>query len=192
MAPDPSRATTSADPSDDELVARFLDGDREAFGALVQRHTDRVYALCLRYFRDTTDAEDAAQEVFVVVYRKLGSFVGSARFTTWLHRVTMNVCHDQARRRASRPQSSGVDPHLLPQAGPDEIRRLELDLDLRRGLDKLDDEQRRMVVWHSVMGVPYKEIADATGLPVGTVKSRIHRAQVQLAGAVGHLRSGEP
>ncbi|WP_370323982.1 RNA polymerase sigma factor [Euzebya sp.] len=170
------------EPADEELLARFVAGDADAFGALVARHRDRVYAICWRFFRDDADAEDATQEAFVALYRGASSFQGTARFSTWMYRVATNTCHDLRRRRVRRPQSAGVDVDQVGATSVDEIGGAELDIDLDRALARLRPEHREVIELHVLRGVPYAEIAERTGVAMGTVKSRIHRATAQLAG----------
>src|SRR5918992_2999378 len=92
--------------SDEVLVKAFVAGDESAFDTLVQRHSRRVYAICLRYFGNPGDAEDAAQEAFLALYRRASTFSGAAPFSTWMYRVATNACNDLARKRARRPQTT--------------------------------------------------------------------------------------
>jgi len=180
----------SGDRADAELVAAFLDGDPAAFDRLVVRHSPRVYAVCLRYFGNAADAEDALQDTFVTLLRRAETFRGTAAFSTWLHRVAMNACHDLSRRRARRPRSTGDDVERLAEmAAPDDpLAALELGLELERALSVLDETTRAAVVLHDVAGLPYADIAARLDLPVGTVKSRIHRGHGRLADTLAHLR----
>lgn len=183
MREDGRRATGAADEddADEVLLRRFVAGESAAFAELVERHADVVFAICWRFFRNDADAQDAAQETFVALHRGARSFTGSARFSTWLYRVSTNTCHDLLRKRVRRPQSADVDPAWLPGAAQDEIGAVELDLDLRRALGALRPEHREVVVLHSLVGLTYTEIAERTGVALGTVKSRIHRAHAHLA-----------
>jgi len=151
-----------------------------------------VYAICYRYFNNAADAEDAAQEAFVALYRRASTFAGTARFSTWMYRVTTNACNDLARKRARRPRIAAVEVADLADdvAAEDLLARRELSIELAEALRGLDPLYRRPVVLHDVVGLPYADIAAALDLPVGTVKSRIHRGHGQLAAALGHLRGG--
>lgn len=182
------------DRTDRRLVAAFLAGDERAFDQLVDRHERRVYAICLRYFRDARDAEDATQETFLTVLRRAATYEGSAAFSTWLYRVAMNACHDLARRRARRPRSAAGDVEALADVPDttDHLAARELGLELERALALLDPATRAAVVLHDVQGLPYADVGARLGLPVGTVKSRIHRGHARLAEAVAHLRDTEP
>lgn len=189
-------------PSDEALVAAFLEGDDTAFDRLVERYDRWVYGICYRYFRDTADAEDAAQETFVAVLRRASTFTGAARFSTWLYRVAMNACNDLARKRDRRPRTVPLarPSHDAPgdadldiagdTADPtDVLAGRELGMELTAALRRLDAEHARTVVLHDVYGFGQAEIAASLGVAVGTVKSRLHRARGRLAQQLGHLRS---
>ena len=178
--------------TDEELVAAFVDGDRAAFDEIVARYSRRVYAICLRYFGDPSEAEDAAQETFVILLRRASTYRGGAAFSTWLYRVTTNVCHDLGRRRARRPQPVHNDMADEHPSADDLLANRELGLDLEQALATLDAEQREAVVLHDVAGVPYADIAARLGVPVGTVKSRIARGHARLATVLVDRRPTEP
>jgi RNA polymerase sigma-70 factor (ECF subfamily) len=184
-----SASAHSHTPSDEALLTAFVDGDQDAFDRLVDRHARRVYAICLRYFGNPTDAEDAAQEAFLTLYRRAGTFTGAARFSTWMYRVATNVCNDLARKRRRRPQTANqnvADLALNPAA--DLLANRELGMDLEAALDALDPEYRELILLHDAGGFGYADIAAHLGVPVGTVKSRIHRGHARLAAALRHLR----
>ncbi len=178
--------------SDPDLVSAFLAGDEAAFDILVDRHAPRVYAVCLRYFGNAQDAEDALQDTFVTVLRRVSTYRGTAAFGTWLHRVAVNACHDLARRRSRRPREAGGGMEQLDglAAAEDPLAARELGWELERALALLDDTSRTAVVLHDVQGLPYAEVAERLNLPVGTVKSRIHRGHARLADALAHLHHG--
>jgi RNA polymerase sigma-70 factor, ECF subfamily len=182
-------ALDHATASDDDLVAAWVTGDRAAFDVLVGRYERRVYGICYRYFGNPTDAEDAAQEAFVALLRRAATFSGASSFSTWMYRVTTNACNDLARNRARRPQAA--DTAVADLAGTaeldDVIANHELGLELSRALAQLDAGHRDAVLLHDVVGLPYADVADRLGLPVGTVKSRVHRGHARLAGLLGHL-----
>lgn len=176
-------------PSDEDLVAAFVAGEGGAFDQLVERHARRVYAICLRYFGDPADAEDAAQEAFLALYRHAGTFAGTARFSTWMYRVATNACNDLARKRARRPQPADRDvADLALVSTPDLLANRELGMELEAALSELDPEYREPVLLHDVGGFGYADIAAHLGVPVGTVKSRIHRGHARLAAALQYLR----
>jgi len=169
-------------------------GDRStrnaAFHELVERHRGRVHAICQRYFRNPTDAEDATQETFLTVLRRAGTFRGEAQVSTWMYRVAVNTCHDMARHRARRPQIPVADIGLVSDlhdahSDAEAIAALELSDVLREALATLDEETRGLLVLCAVEQVPYAEVAEAYGIAVGTVKSRVHRARAKLADLLG-------
>lgn len=175
---------------DEALVAAFVAGDAGAFDELVRRYARRVYGICLRYFGDPTDAEDAAQETFVALLRRAETYTGAAAFSTWLYRVATNACNDLARKRARRPQAAGVDVATLSDvATPDDLLAdRELGLELHAALRTLDPATRAAVVLHDVGGLPYADVAQRLGVAVGTAKSRVFRGHARLAAALVHLR----
>jgi len=180
--------------NDEQLLAAFTGGGpgaAAAFDELVTRHSGRVYAVCYRYFGDAADAEDATQETFVTLLRRAGTFRGQAAFSTWLYRVATNACNDLARRRARRPRTGGDPDVAADVADPsDSLAAAELQADLVEALDQLDPVSRAAVVLHDVQGFPYAIVADRLGVPVGTVKSRIHRGHARLADLLS-MRAGD-
>ncbi|MGH8932239.1 MAG: RNA polymerase sigma factor [Egibacteraceae bacterium] len=182
---------TRTDSSDEALVAAFVAGDESAFNQIVERHARRVYAICLRYFGNAADAEDAAQETFLAVYRRASTFSGTARFATWIYRVATNACNDIGRKRSRRPQASGRALHdeMVQVAAEDLLARRELGMELAAALDALEAEYREPIIMHDVVGLRYADVADHLGLPVGTVKSRIHRGHAKLAATLAHLKT---
>ena len=174
---------------DAPLMQQVATGDRStrnaAFHELVERHRGRVHAICHRYFRDPTDAEDATQETFLTVLRRAGTFRGDAQVSTWMYRVAVNTCHDIARHRARRPQTPVADIGLVSDlheahSDEDQLAALELSDVLREALETLDEETRGLLVLCTIEQVPYAEVAEAYGIAVGTVKSRVHRARARL------------
>lgn len=180
---------TPQDPSDEALVAAYVAGHGAAFDALVTRYRRRVFGICLRYFHDPHEAEEAAQETFVALLRRAETFAGSARFSTWLYRVATNCCHDLARRRARAPAPADpADATPVETAEVDDLlARRELGMELAAALRRLEPDQRDAVVLRDVHGLPYDVVAGRLGVPVGTVKSRVHRGHARLAVLLSHL-----
>lgn len=197
----PSRGTDGADdgPLDAVLITATLAGDRDAYGRLVLRYQDRLYAALLRMCGNAQDAQDLAQEVFVQAYVKLESFGGRSAFYTWLYRIAFNRSVSQHRRR--RPQASldslreasGADPEDpgdAPDAATQADERAQL---LHAAVGQLAEEQRRVIVLREMEGFDYQEIAETIGVPIGTVRSRLFRARLQLKEALaGALGESEP
>jgi RNA polymerase sigma-70 factor (ECF subfamily) len=168
--------------TDEDLVRRFVsDGLSDAVDVLLRRHQDRVLGLAYRILGNRADALDASQEVFVAVFRKAASFRHQSAFTTWLYRLTVNACNDHARRRSRLPQPA----EAVDVASPDAIGRADDRIAIAGALARLPLEQRTAVVMRDLLGLSYEEIAEATGSAVGTVKSRISRGRLALAGGLG-------
>jgi RNA polymerase sigma-70 factor, ECF subfamily len=173
---------------DEAVLAVYLDDSRrsaereQAFHALVERYQRRLFAVCVRMLGSASDAEDAVQEVFVRLARSGGSFRGDARLSTWLYRVARNVCTDQIRFQARRP-STPVDDLTAVGEHPvvdDLVGAHDTAEQLREALAQLDDRSRLLLLLIGVEELSYQEAAEVTGLAVGTVKSRVSRARVQL------------
>lgn len=177
------------DTPDAELLRRHAAGDRDAFGELVLRHRDRLWAVALRTLGDPDDAADALQDALVSAYRAAAGFRGEARVTTWLHRIVVNACLDLARRRQARPATA------LPEAGlpdpRDDIGDRETALDVVAALRRLPVEQAAALVLVDVEGQPVEEAARVLGVAVGTVKSRCARGRARLARDLG-ARGNQP
>lgn len=169
----------------DELVRRAQRGDRAAFTELFRRHRSDVSRLVFRMLGPTADAEDVVQEVFLQVHKSLGEFRGQAKFTTWLHRVTVNVVLMVRRAARSRPVFSGEpmsdhepDRRLLPDE--DAARRARVEA-FRRLLDRLPDKKRTVFILHEIEGKLPAEIAEIVDAPVLTVRTRLFYARRELA-----------
>jgi len=176
--------------ADEELVRRFLAGDTGAFTQLVTRHERRVYNLCLRILSNREDAADATQDALLTVVRKLDQFRGDAAFTTWLHRVTMNVCYDHLRKAQRRPVLHRIldDDMPEPESGPpvpDHADAVAGAYDVATALAQVPEGFRIALVLADVQDLPYDEIAKVLDVPVGTVKSRVFRGRLALARAMG-------
>ena len=173
------------DRTDAELIERHLRGDPSAFSALVRRHERRVYNLCYRMLGREEDARDASQDTFLTALRRLSSFRGEARFTTWLHRVTVNACYDVLRRKRREPMLEPArdedEPEPPGPASPDHADSAVATVDVQRALGQVPQEFRAVLILHDVQDLAYDDIAEALGIPVGTVKSRLHRGRVALA-----------
>lgn len=172
--------------SDARLVEAALRGDRDAFGDLVSRYQDRLFNTLLRIAGSREDAADAAQDAFVQAYLKLGSFRGDSQFFTWLYRIAMNVALSRRRRR--RPMgsldaaktSAGEEP-MDAAAGPgDQMLAHESAEQVQAALADLAEGHRKILVLRELEGCSYEVIADILELPVGTVRSRLFRARLQL------------
>ncbi len=163
-----------------DIVRAAAAGDERAFETLVRTHADAVYAHALRFFGDTAAAEDATQEVFVKVFRSLSTFDGASAFSTWLFRVTRNVCLDLARSGKRRPIP--VDPVTLePGAQADFADAVTDAAVIEQAIRALPPEERDALGAVTLFGLSYDQAAEALGTPVGTIKSRVFRARRALA-----------
>lgn len=171
-------------PDERDLVSAAQAGDIAAFEALVRSNADAVYGHALRFFGEPQTAEDVVQEVFVKVYRSLGSFDGKSAFSTWLFRVTRNVCLDMLRAGRRRPVP--VDPvDLVGTAVPDHADGVIDTTVVEEAMRALLPEDREALGAVTLFGLSYAEAADELGVPVGTVKSRVFRARRTLLAALG-------
>jgi RNA polymerase sigma-70 factor, ECF subfamily len=180
--------------ADAALLAAHVAGDPDAFGTLVGRHRDRLWAVALRTTGDPEDAADALQDALVSAYRNAASFRGEAAVTTWLHRVVVNACLDRMRRRRARPtvplpEEDGAAGHGGIADPRDDLDRLELRMEIDRALRALPDDQRSAIVLVDVEGLSVAEVAGILGIPEGTVKSRCSRGRARLAVALAGVRN---
>jgi RNA polymerase sigma-70 factor (ECF subfamily) len=163
----------------DGLIAAAVEGNMAAFDELVRANIDAVYGHGLRFFGEPQAAEDVVQEVFIKVYRQLDTFEGDAAFTTWLFRVTRNVCLDMLRQGKRRPLP--IDPiDLAAGSTPDHSDRVVDAAALEQAMQALQPEDREALNAVALFGLSYEEAADSIGIPVGTVKSRVFRARRTL------------
>jgi RNA polymerase sigma-70 factor (ECF subfamily) len=183
--------------SDQDLLARHLAGDPEAFGEIVRRHRDRLWAVAIRTLGDREEAADAVQDALVSAYRAAHTFRGKSAVTTWLHRITVNACLDRARRAATRRASPLAETERLEQllephesaAAPTE--RKDLHRELLQALGTLPTEQRAALVLVDMQGYPVAEAAGILAVPIGTVKSRCARGRARLLPMLAHLRGDD-
>ena len=185
-----SQRTHEHEHSDAELVRQAQRGDAAAFAELLTRYQDRVFNTCYRMCHNEADALDLVQATFLKVLENLTQFRGRARFTTWLFRIAVNVV--LSHRRARLHQAASLDearddgarsaPAREPRAvdGPTVAERRELHERVAWALAQLDDEFRAAVVLKDVEDLDYAAIAEVLDVPVGTVKSRIHRGRLML------------
>ena len=171
---------------DDDLVTISLDGRLDAFNVLVLRHQTRIHATC-RGIVGMADAEDLMQEAFVKAWNRLSTYKQRGKFPAWLGVIARRTCFDYLRQRQRRPSTSldrltdVLGDQFAPESGErpldEHLVNIELSGNLRAALDSLPEEQRRAVFYRDVMDLEYREIVDATGWSMGTVKSRISRGR---------------
>jgi RNA polymerase sigma-70 factor (ECF subfamily) len=167
--------------SDYQLAVKSAEGGMQAFGELYERHNRRVYSLCLKVTANASDAEDLSQEVFVQLFRKLGSFRRESAFTSWLHRPTVNQVLMHYRKRKARSKETGDELLVNGQAGSGVLQPTQLSvmdrLQLDRAIRNLTKSKRAVFLLHDVEGYGHPQIADILGCPVGTSKSQLHKAR---------------
>ena len=169
---------------DTDLLERLRAGDPRAFEELVRTHQHRVFGVALRMLQNPAEAEDIAQEVFLRVYRAIGAFRGDAKLSTWLYGITSNLCVNRL-TAASRTRMRHDEEALAqaPSEMPDAtaaMERGEVEAALDQAIAELPDERRIVIVLRDLEGLSYEEIAEALGLELGTVRSRLHRARMDL------------
>ena len=178
------------EPSDGELVARTVAGDDGAYTVLVERYSDFVYTVVLRVVRSEEDARDVAQEAFVRAHRSLSRFRGDSKFSSWLYRIAVNRALTHLKRRKSRPDTveytstSPVEAEFSSRRAVEDPEERVLDLEfrsrVRKAVAKLPPRYRAAVTLFYLEERSYKEVAEALGVPMGTLKTHLHRARAIL------------
>jgi len=173
--------------TDGDLVSRAQTGQLDAFEELVRRHRLATFRVALRMLGDESDAEDATQDAFVQAWRNLGGFRADAAFSTWMYRIVTNRCLNmlRARRRTEQLPDDGE----APASRPDRIAEARWQVeDLKLAILRLTPEQRAPLVLRELQGCTYEEIAEALDLSISAVKSRLHRARLEILAAMGSWR----
>jgi len=174
-----------------QLVRRLRDRDERAFRELVSEHRDKVFNLTLRMLGNRAEAEDVAQEVFITVFKTIDGFREEAKLSTWLYRVTVNHCknrikylarrHDRDRDPLDEKTENTVRMPEGPSVRPDRaVEGAQVEKVIQEAIATLDDDHRVVVILRDVEDLSIDEICEITGLPDGTVKSRLHRARLAL------------
>jgi len=189
--------------SEQELIARCLDGDLEAFDRLVAMHQTLIFNLAYRMTASREDAADLTQEAFIRAYHALPRFRGGSAFSTWLYRIATNVCLDHIKK--CRRQWSKTVPAYIQTADEDELNVLEEVGDssmdpkevlerrerqeaVQRAIATLPEHQRAVLVLYDIQGQSYEEVAQILGISIGTVKSRLNRARLALKNRLEAIR----
>lgn len=185
------------------LVRRLRRGDQRAFATIVRTYQQRVFNMVFRFLGNREEAEDVAQDVFVTVYQSAASFRGDSKFSTWLYRVTVNHCKNRLKylkrrgRHMGRPLDEIAEHQIAQGSGetqpayhaaiprPDDLAAgRQLEALIQREMAKMDEDHRLLLVLRDIQGLSYQEMAEVTGLNVGTIKSRLHRARLALKEAL--------
>ena len=185
----------SSPKEDAAMVGAFQAGDKTAFDKLVLKHKDRLFNLCYWFLGDYQEANDAAQEAFIKVYRSLKNFRFESAFSTWLYRIGVNTCRNRLKsseyrqtRRMVRLDNPGAseDSNAFIEIGDEsrspliELEKKERLMLIKKAIDALPTEQKTVVTLRDIEGLSYDEIAHITGFNLGTVKSRLARARLDL------------
>ena len=176
-----------------EIIERIRAGDIEAYAVLVRKHQARIRSYCLWTLRNGAEADDAAQEVFIKAYRGLGSFRGSAGFSTWIYRIAVNHCRDLVRKAAKERLNESLDA-LRERDGEaaDALASTEDPMKDRRrmiqeALDRLPEQYRTILILREAEGLSYDELAKFLGCSLDAVKARLKRARAQLEENARHF-----
>jgi RNA polymerase sigma-70 factor (ECF subfamily) len=174
---------------DSQLISLSVRGDRAAFGELVRRHQDRLFNTVFRFVGNAEDAQDVVQDAFLNAYQSLHQFKGDARFFTWLYRIAVNSAISLKRKHRAvlsgdyrangRAPAEPLDESEASRPGS-ALERVEDEQRLQAGLNRLTPEHRAVLVLKDLEGLKYEEIADLLGVPIGTIRSRLHRARLEL------------
>jgi RNA polymerase sigma-70 factor, ECF subfamily len=174
---------------DHRLIADCLQGRSEAFGELVRRYQDRLFNTAYRMVGNAEDAQDVVQEAFLNAYQSLGSFKGDSLFFTWLYRIAVNTAISLKRKRRiaisinSGPDQAGVaeplDPSEVSQPGH-ALEQAEEERRIQQALGRLSPEHRAVLILKDIEGQKYETMAEVLQVPIGTIRSRLHRARMEL------------
>jgi len=177
--------------SDDDLrlIADCLQGDSAAFGELIRRYQDRLYNTVYRLVDNAEDALDVVQEAFLHAYQSLDSFKGDSLFFTWLYRIAVNTAISLKRKRRvvlsidgtrnGEPLTEPLDPSEVVRPGHN-LEQQEQEIRVRRALAKLSPEHRAVLIMKDMEGQKYETMAEVLQVPIGTIRSRLHRARLEL------------
>src|SRR5512145_2057336 len=182
-----SEAIVSGGISDAECVRRLQRGDTEAFAVLVERHQRSIFNLLYRMLGDYDDAAEVSQEAFLSAYRSIKSFRGDSSFSTWLYRIAVNHANTRRKSAALWQQRTARLKSLEPvgDGGPDPadvLEQKEVRERVQAALNSLESEDATIILLRDLQDVPYETVAEVLKIPIGTVKSRLHRARRALKG----------
>lgn len=184
--------------NENELVSRAAQGDSDAYAVLVRQYQNRLFAAMLAMVNSREDAEDLTQEALAMGFAKLSSFEGRSSFFTWLHRVACNLAFSHRRKHRKEKSMHRQSMEAAEADLQDDRETVEAELDrnrrqaiIRDGIQRLDEEYRAVLVLRDLQGLGYSEIADALEIPIGTVRSRLHRARLELKDILAMLLGSE-
>lgn len=177
--------------SEAELVKRLKKGDRDTFNIFVKEYENKIINIAYGILSDKEEALDASQEVFIRIYKNISSFKGNSSLSTWVYRITVNICKDYLRKRQRSAKTISIDSTsnedieikeipdtaLTPEQSSEQT---ELQLIVRQAIDTLSEEYKTVIILCDIQGLSYDKISELLHCPVGTVKSRINRARQAL------------
>ncbi|HEV3119751.1 MAG TPA: sigma-70 family RNA polymerase sigma factor [Gemmataceae bacterium] len=176
-------------PDDHRLIAECLQGRTAAFGELVRRYQDRLYNTIVRLVGNAEDAQDVVQDAFVNAYQSLGNFKGDSQFFTWLYRIAVNTAISLKRKqrvvyslRGGHAEDGGSEPVDNSDFSRPEhaLEKTEQERRIQEALNRLSPEHRTVLVLKDIDGQKYEAMAETLGVPIGTIRSRLHRARIEL------------
>jgi RNA polymerase sigma-70 factor (ECF subfamily) len=184
---------------DNRLIADCLAGDSSAFGELVRRHQDRLYNTVYRLLDNHEDAYDVVQDAFLNAYQSLDSFKGDSLFFTWLYRIAVNtaISFKRKRRAMVRIDTTGSNPVIEPLDPSEEARpghaleQAEQEQRIQQALARVSAEHRAVLILKDMEGQKYEEMAETLGVPIGTIRSRLHRARLELREILERMDEGD-
>jgi RNA polymerase sigma-70 factor (ECF subfamily) len=175
--------------SKSDETRQLTDSEQQTFRELYQKYHERVYSICLRMTQNASESEDLTQDVFIRLFRTVGSFRGESAFTTWLHRLTVNLVLMDFRKRTRRRELTSANGELPTYilAGTHEAKRMRIvdRILLSEVITKLPEGYRQAVILHDIQGLEHREIAEARGRSVGTSKSQLHKGRAMLRRLIG-------
>jgi RNA polymerase sigma-70 factor (ECF subfamily) len=183
-------------PEDPKLISDCLRGRTEAFGVLVERYQDRLFNAVCRFLDSAEDAQDVVQEAFLSAYQSLNGFKGGSRFFTWLYRIAMNHAIDLKRKRRTlqylepyhEEDSQPIDQSEFSRPSEKAERQEEQEI-LQRALAQVSGEHRIVLILKDIDGMKYEEMAETLDVPIGTIRSRLHRARLELRDVLERLEN---
>lgn len=183
------------DLSDTQIIERTLKGEPDAFNVLVSRWERQIYGLTLRMLGRDEEAKDATQETFLSAYRNLSKFRGEAKFSSWIYRIALNICHTKLRGRGKASVSleeqfevNGFEIAADTDDLSDNIQQEQVARHVRRALQGLPAEMRQVIIMKEYEDLKFAEIADILGIPISTVKTRMYTGLAELRKRLEHLR----
>ena len=165
-------------------IQPLIEEDQQTFHELYQKYHERVYSICFRMTRNTSESEDLTQDVFIRLFQTVGSFRGESAFTTWLYRLTVNLVLMHFRKRKRQldqiDENGELPAYIVPGSQDPKRMRIVDHILLSEVMPKLPEGYRQAIILHDIQGLQHKEIAEAKGRSVGTSKSQLHKGRAML------------